>query len=320
MKKIIIVFMILVSILVLTGCGTSSEKNLVKDAQTLAKTVYEATTSQKSEISQKIKQYKLSNDFYYKEFRVYDSFGFNVNLDFSMTPYLENYIMGEDVFVIIALLEFTDSTFEESTMLQKMIIFEYQNQVVGFMSTSISSLDSLNGYNFNCAYLGTENRKINYNFSSCMFLTKDAIVKYYEKNDIIYTFNYNEDTDGNISFSAETGIAWEETTHYDITIQKDSYKVLHKGVVIDLINSCYIEKVEFVAIITGFDKDNRKIFVESDEYPTLESVWYRFAILDSVGIIDIEDLKIGDEIVLYFYRHYSEYKPVNITVDNIYKK
>lgn len=318
MKKILILCTVLVSILMLFGCGKNSDKNLLKDAQTLTKTVYDATTSQKTEVNQKIKQYRLSNDFYYKEFRVYDSFGFTVTLDFTMTPYLDNYIIGEEVFVIIALLEFTDSTFEESTWLQKMIIFEYQNQIFGFMSTSGTMLDYQNGYNYNCAYSGVENRKINYNFASPMFLTKNAIVKYYERNEMIYTFNYNEDFDGNINFSVEAGIAFEDKTYYDIEIKEESYIKLNKDIVIDLVNLCYVEKVEFVAIITGFDKYDKKIYVESSEYPTLESVRYRFAIINSVGFISIQDLKIGDEITIYIYLRYSVYEPIDIIVDNIY--
>ena len=322
MKKIIIVFTALVIVVLLSGCsgcGKNSNKNLINDAQTLTKIVYDSTTNQKSEVNQKISQYKLSNDFYYKGFKIYDSFGFTANLDFSMTPYLDNYVIGEDVSVIIALLEFTDSTYDKNTLLQKMIIFEYQNQIFGFMSTSAQNLDDRNGYDFNCGYSGIQNRKINYNFGSYMILTKNAIVKYYEKGDNIYDFNYNEDFDGNINFSGETSLAFEtQPAHHDISIKENSYIELNKGIVIDLINLCYVEKVELIAIITGFDEYNRTIFVENEEYPTLESVKYRFSIISSDDFISIQDLKIGDEIKIYFYLRYSGYKPINIIVDNVY--
>lgn len=319
MKKTLIVFTIMIMVVLLSSCKNNSNENLINDVQTLTKIVYYSSMNQKTEVNQKINQYKLSNDFYYKEFRIYESFSFNAYLDFTMKSYLDNYIIGEEVFVIIALLEFTNSTYDEFTWLQKMIIFKYQDQIFGFMSTSGSLLDDQNGYDFNCGYSGIQNRKVNYDFGSSMMLTKDAIIKYYEKGDNIYNFNYNEDFDGNISFSAETSIAFEdETIHHDISIKENSYNELNKDIVIDLIKLCYVEKVEFIAVITGFDEANRTIYVESEEYTTLESVKYRFSIISSDNYITIQDLKIGDEIMVYFYLRYSEYKPINIIVDNIY--
>lgn len=302
----------------LYGCSDKENKNVISDTQTLARVVYEATTSGSNDINLNIEKYRLTHDFYYKEFRIYDSFGFTATLDFTLSPYLENQEVGEEVFVIIALLEFTASTFEEDTMLQKMIIFEHEDQICGFMSTSMKRLDSLNGYNFNCAYPGVQDKKINYHFSSCMVLTEEAIVKYYEPTDTLYDFNYSEYLDGNVEFSAEVGPAFEEKTNYDIQIKEDSFVKLNKDIVVDLINSCLVEKVVFVAIITEIDEENGTIYVRSDEYPTLRSVNYRFAIIDSTGFINFMDLKTGDEISLYFYKRHSEYKPVDITVDNIY--
>ena len=285
-----------------------------EDRKLLTQLVYNATIQENEEyeVTNIIKNKKFSNDLYYTSFKVHESFGFTTTFDFVMEPYINDYIIGEEVFVVIALLEFSNEQFYGDAFFQKMIIFSYKDNLVGFMSPYFSSV--LTG-DFNDAST-IENPAVDilYSFQSASFLTKNSVVKYYEKGDTLYSFEFLEYKNGTVELLIDCN-----KRECKSNIINDSFVELNEDVVIKLIELTYIEKINVNVTIIGFDKeDKNKIYVKSNEISSIETVNYRYSILDSNdNILSHDKLNIGDVIEIYYYDRYETYQPKNITVDNI---
>ena len=109
---------------------------------------------------------------------------------------------------------------------------------------------------------------------------------------------------------------------FNCIAKKDSKKDLTKDCAFSLINLSIIEKIKIdVQIVSLKDISSKIIYVSSNDYDSLKTVKFIFALIDKNGKqISDQELKEGDIIEVYFYQRYEEYKPVNIIVENIYLK
>lgn len=314
MKKIILIIITFVIVVFITGCSDKNN-NIYNDRLLLTKVLYNEVvmTSEEYELQEINKSEKLSNSFAYSSLKIINSFSFNAKLDFNMEPYLENYTIGDEINVFIILLQFYKQDYKDISIYQKMIIFSYEDQLIGFLSPiSGSSPNTLNEIRNDDV-----NMVAKYSFGSYFFLTNNEIIKYYEKGEKLYDFIYEEDDKGTISLYVECN---NEKLNCDVN--KDSKELLTEDCVSSLIDLTTIEKVIVEAKIVSLENISSKIIkISSSEYVSLNSVKFKLGIINSSGeFINESELKVGDIIEVYFYKRYGNYEPINIVVDNIYIK
>lgn len=315
MKKIILIVITFIITVFITGCSDKKNNNIYNDRSLLTKVVYNEVVMnyEEYELQEINKSEKLSNSFAYSSFEIINSFSFNAKLDFNMEPYLENYTIGDEINVFIILLQFYKQDYNDISIYQKMIIFAYKDQLIGFLSPiNGSSPNTLNEIRNDDANLVAK-----YSFGSYFFLTNNEIIKYYEKGEKLYDFIYEEDDKGTISLYVECN---NEKLNCDV--KKDSKELLTEDCVSSLIDLTTIEKVIVAAKIVSLENISSKIIkISSSEYVSLNSVKFKLGIINSSGeFINESELKVGDIIEVYFYKRFSNYEPINIVVDNIYVK
>jgi len=190
LSPLLIVLIATLTIVIIINNNGNRVNAYEEDRKLLTQLVYNASiqANEEYEVSKISKNKKFSNDLYYTSFTIHESFGFTTTFDFVMEPYINDYIIGEEVFVVIALLEFSNEQFYGDAFLQKMIVFSYKDSLVGFMSPVTSSV--LMGDFNEVEKLDDSTIDTLYTFQSCTFLTKNAVVKYYEKDDTLYTFEF----------------------------------------------------------------------------------------------------------------------------------
>ncbi|MDE5546777.1 MAG: hypothetical protein K2I88_04875, partial [Anaeroplasmataceae bacterium] len=172
-----------------------------------------------------------------------------------------------------------------------------------------------------------------YNFQSCQFLTEDALVKYYEPEDIIYVFSVDAKDKTNIVLSNKGGTL-SSIDYGSVTMLKDSYKELNSEYTLSLIEESMVKEIETEAIVISLG--DGIIYVTSEKTPTLSSIslfldatiYQNGKEVDASSISDEEDdtfsisVEEGDILQFRYYQRYPEYQPKDIYVSyiNILKK
>lgn len=255
-----------------------------------------------------------TNDFYYSELKVIESHYFITTFEFQLEPYFRIDQIGKEVEIIIAIIELKglDQYSHGNWYTQEIMVIKNQNEIVGFLSGNMMIKGST-------PYLPLEGI---FNFQSFNFLTKDSVVKYYEKGDQIYRFDVNLTNKEDIKLDVEHRVARSDiqAEYYEMSSVVDSYINLSSDILIDLLDEVIIERIVVYAIITEIDKINQVIYVQSESVDSLVSIRLlgNGYIVDDEGVkIDFEDVSISDTIEIYYYNRYDGYVPINIYVEII---
>jgi len=255
-----------------------------------------------------------SNDFYYSELKVIESHYFITTFDFQLNPYFRIDQIGKEVEIIIAIIELKGSGqySHGNWYTQEIMVIKNQNEIVGFLSGNMMIKGST-------PYPPLEGI---FNFQSFNFLTKDAVVKYYEIGDQLYRFDVNLTNKEDITLDVEHRVARSDiqAEYYEMTSVVDSYTNLSSDILIDLLDEVIIEKIVVYATITEIDKINQVIYVQSESVDSLVSIRLlgNGYIVDDEGVeVEFEDLSVSDTIEIYYYNRYIGYVPINIYVETI---
>jgi len=304
----LIIVMIVFAIIIL---GYNKQKrNSYQDIRLLTNVVYNAVVEKEEKFQLKIdnKRQKFSNNFYYESLVVHRSYTLKATLNIVLSPYLDDYIIGDEVDIIVAMIDLYGGNTGKYPMAQNMIIFCYKENIYGFLSPTSGIIDEFN-----------PRKEDQLEFASYIFLTRNEVVKYYEKEEMLYHFHLEELTENRIELSIKKFDVNDFVgKDYDVNVIANSYVELNSGLTLNLINLAFVERVEVEALITGIESEEKKLFVSSIEAPTLQSVIYRFKILGNNNqVYQITDLKVGDRIKVCYYQRYHTYVPIHIIVDNI---
>lgn len=255
-----------------------------------------------------------TNDFYYSELKVIESHYFITTFDFQLDPYFRIDQIGKEVEIIIAIIELkgSDQYSHGNWYTQEIMVIKNQNEIVGFLSGNMMIKGST-------PYLPLEGI---FNFQSFNFLTKDSVVKYYEKGDQLYRFDVNLTNKEDIKLDVEHRVAGSDiqAKYYEMSSVVDSYINLSSDILIDLLDEVIIERIVVYATITEIDKMNQVIYVQSESVYSLVSIRLlgNGYIVDDEGVkVDFEDVSISDTIEIYYYNRYIGYVPINIYVEII---
>jgi hypothetical protein len=255
-----------------------------------------------------------TNDFSYSELKVIESHYFITTFDFQLEPYFRIDQIGKNVEIIIAIIELkgSDQYSHGNWYTQEIMVIKNQNEIVGFLSGSMMIKGST-------PYLPLEGI---FNFQSFNFLTKDAVVKYYEKGDQLYRFDVNLANKEDITIDVEHRVAKSDiqAEYYKMSSVVDSYMNLSNNIFIDLLDEVIIEKIVVYATITEIDKINHIIYVRSQSTNSLVSVRLlsNGYILNIEGVkVEFDDLIVDDIIEIYYFNRYTGYVPIDIYVETI---
>ena len=255
-----------------------------------------------------------TNDFYYSELKVIESHYFVTSFDFQLEPYFRIDQIGKKVEIIIAIIELkgSDQYSHGNWYTQEIMVIKNQNEIVGFLSGNMMIKGST-------PYLPLEGI---FNFQSFNFLTKDAVVKYYEKGDQLYRFDVNLTNKENITIDVEHRVAKLDiqAKYYEMSSTVDSYINLSNDILINLLDEVIIEKIVVYATITEIDKINQVIYVQSQSANTLVSIRLlgNGYIVDDEGVkVEFDDLIVDDIIEIYYFNRYTGYVPIDIYVETI---
>lgn len=259
----------------------------------------------------------FSQNFTYSELQIIESHYFKSILGFSLDPYFSVNTKDTEIEVMVVMLELKGKGNHVNDLwyTQEMIILKYRDDIVGFLSGEMGLVGGT-------PYPPKEGI---FRFQSFNFLTKDQVVKYYEKGDFIYNFDVDLSDVDDIKVAARIDIARTDvpTKHYQGVVRSLSYTTLSSDVTISLINQVIVEKVYIEVIIVDLDLEEHIIYVTSEFMPSIESVH----LLDPSQIYDDEGKNIemsalseGGRLIVYYYQRYQSYVPVNIYVDDIIYK
>ena len=255
-----------------------------------------------------------TNDFYYSDLKVIESHYFVTSFDFQLEPYFRIDQIGKEVEIIIAIIELkgSDQYSHGNWYTQEIMVIKNQNEIVGFLSGNMMIKGST-------PYLPLEGI---FNFQSFNFLTKDAVVKYYEKGDQLYRFDVNLTNKENITIDVEYRVAKLDiqAKYYEMSSTVDSYINLSNDILINLLDEVIIEKIVVYATITEIDKINQVIYVQSQSANTLVSIRLlgNGYIVDDEGVkVEFDDLIVDDIIEIYYFNRYTGYVPIDIYVETI---
>lgn len=309
--------LIFVLIFIFVNRGSDSYTAKANDENTyLAKVVYNNIIKEEEKlVPVDIPKIDSSTDqiLRYSKLRVIESCYFKTTFDFQLEPYFLRDHLNKEVELIVAIIEVFSAEYERWYQ-EDMLIIKNDEEIVGFLSPSSGGL-----YRDKHELLKGE-----FLFGSYIFLTDEAVTKYYDRDDMIYHFTVDLIDKENIEIEIEYGIAFSENKNMTQSIsQKDTFKYLDSDVVVDLINLVKIEKIFLDAVITEIDLNEEIIYISSLEKQSLISVELLGTgkVVDEEGnIVELTNLKIGDKIVVYCYDKYKSYEPVNILVDEIVVK
>lgn len=255
-----------------------------------------------------------TNDFYYSELKVIESHYFITTFDFQLEPYFRIDQIGKEVEIIIAIIELkgTDQYSHGNWYTQEIMVIKNQHEIVGFLSGNMMIKGST-------PYQPLEGI---FNFQSYNFLTKDAVVKYYEKGDQLYRFDLSLANKQDIVINVEHRVAKSDiqAKYYEMSNVVDSYINLSNQILINLLDEVIIEKIVVYATITEIDKINQVIYVQSQSANTLVSIRLlgNGYIADDEGVkVEFDDLIVDDIIEIYYFNRYTGYVPIDIYVETI---
>ena len=310
------IIVLLIPIVIKIGDNRDFEKYSVEEKRNLARAIYNSTmVYEEDKKLQEIKEDNFVNKndkFKYEKIKVVKSFKFDIISNCSFKPFFKTDLTGEKIEIVIAELEF--KMYSTSNLYRSdMIIIVYQDEIMGFLAPYLSCTNCFSNQNYE--------KLTNYYFQSCSFITDNQIVKYYDKNDMIYIIEVDIFDIGNIKFDVTYGLPFEKETKLDtINALDNSYDELNCNYVIELIDQVKVEKNHVSAIIEKIE--NGKIYVYSSHNTTIKTISLFNNCVICINGEEISDynnvsIKLGDEIEFYYYNRYKGYEPVDIYVDYI---
>jgi hypothetical protein len=222
-------------------------------------------------------------------------------------------MVGEEIEVVVSILELYSPIYED-WYTQEILILKYGEEMTGFMSPYMGLVESMNRDN----YLPYEGGFV---FQSSMFMSGNSVTKYYENDDLIYTYTINlADTKDisiltTISYPGDQPNEWK---HHNA--DGENYRSLEVDVSLDLIDQVKVDKVYFEAVVTRIDVETGEILCFSSEEPTLTSIrlFHDGVIYNQDGeLIALTDIEEGDKIETYYFKRYPSYQPTEIMVTSI---
>jgi len=304
-----------IMLLVLSSCSSTSQDHLFHDDQLLlTKLGYNNVVEGEEAIDQvELVNSEFSNEFVFDELRIVKSMYFTTELDYQLDPYFKEDIVGQEIEVVVSILELYSPIYEDWYS-QEMLIFKYKEELTGFMSPSMGLIhdymDELYG-----PYKGE------FVFQSSMFMSGNTVLKYYESEDTLYQVNIDLSDTSSIVIETLVGKANEDVGLWkSYTSTGDNYQPLETDIALDLINRAKISKVYFEAVVTRVDVETGEILCLSHEEPTLTSIrlFYDGVIYNQDGeLISFSDLEEGDRIETYYFKRYPSYQPIDIMVTRI---
>ncbi len=318
MSKLRVIKTMLLGIMIfsLTSCKTSGDALYTNDLRMLTTLVYNTVVADTLNVDEEVPINDFSNEFAFDEIRIVKSYALTSQFDYQIDPYFESDIVGKDVNIVIAILELHSPVWE-AWYTQEIMIIKYNDEMTGFMAPSISRIDDLQDDSYR-PYYGE------FEFQSSMFMTDNAVIKYYEHDDVLYHFEIDLSDTENTTITSRYGVAKDSIdTHTESVSVVDYYKSLSSDITIDLIDKVMIDKTYVDVTITSIDDDNHLIYCSSDDVPSLQSVsfFYDAQIKDSEGNnIMIDTLNEGDTITVYYFDRYDDYQPTDIRVSEIILK
>lgn len=310
--KVVNVVLVGLMLFALGSCEGSSSSLLNQDQMIFTKLVYNSVASEDEGLEEvDIPSEEFSNEFVFEEIRIVNSSYFTTVFDYQLEPYFTQPMVGEEIEVVVSILELYSPIYED-WYTQEILILKYGEEMTGFMAPSIRLVDYDSEY-----YLPYQGQFV---FQSSMFMSGNTVTKYYEKDDLGYT--YQVDLADKESISIHTTISYpgddiEDWEHHGVG---ENYKTLEADVTLDLIEQVKVDKVFFEAVITSIDVESGVLFVQSDSLASLTSIslFYDGEIHDVDGnLIGFEDLKEGDRIESYYFKRYPSYQPVEIMVTSV---
>jgi hypothetical protein len=336
------------------SCTTPKERDF-NDSKLMARKVYDAAKTGVYDNKIEIRNnggYSGSERLYYKELRIKESFAFVTTLDFTLDPYITNYIPGDKIEVVIALLELTFKTFDgvgigeyykynftdTPIYASSMVIFNYKGEVHGYLN-GFKLMFGVNNYNesFDWYYSPSDyNEEIHeryYAFNSNIFLTPEFIASTpIDYRTIGYASSYIEYLDGTINFKVtkvkhfpelleEGSPSWgappKEVEICERKIIKEQIYQLSSDVVLSIITNNFTRYFEFEVEIILFNGKELYVEVRSDIFPALNKVVFRKIPIDKYGYQLTSDsgLVVGAKIRVYTYITHDDYNPTMIIVD-----
>jgi len=310
--KVVNVVLVSLMLFALGSCEGSSSPLLNQDQMIFTKLVYNSVASEDEGLEEvDIPREEFSNEFVFEEIRIINSSYFTTVFDYQLEPYFTQPMVGEEIEVVVSILELYSPIYED-WYTQEILILKYGEEMTGFMAPSIRLVDYDSEY-----YLPYQGQFV---FQSSMFMSGNIVTKYYEEDDLIYTYRVDLADTENITVHTSIAYPGDKVADKEEHSFGENYRALEADVTLDLIDQVKVNKVFFEAVITSIDVESGVLFVQSDSLASLTSIslFYDGEVQDADGnLIGFEDLKENDVIRTYYFERYANYQPEDIIVTKI---
>jgi hypothetical protein len=264
------------------------------------------------------------NHFDFKEMRVYESFGFKTSLGITLNPYLSDYIIDDQIEIVITKLQFTNTTFEHYTWMAGMIILIYKDNIFGALTPYGHMLRNWPGapenidYGYNDGQFDNTVHKSYMTFDSNNFLSKNQIVSHIDK-ELIFSFEFLHYLDDQIELKVSKAKQFSpdiKETQSSISIT-DIYH-LDNDIAISLVNQTIVDYIEFEAVVTKC-VPSEYILVDCEQFPTLKKIAIENSPITTKGK-PLYEIKVGRRVQLYIFLRYPDYQPTEIYIYRVIVK
>jgi hypothetical protein len=324
---IVIISIALVTVVAFTSFGHLSDyEKALRNRDYLTKKVYNEVY--KNDETKKLydipvyTNYKPGDNLKMYSIEVIEAWKFTFQFDFVMEPYFNNSI-GDTFDILLLNCLFLTQAYSDLYLFEiRLMIFEYDNNIVGFTSGSSIFQDFSTGIIHSQQSWRASNWDDYVQIYSGYFISGNEIVHNYFPNDIMeYMFYSDNHIDYTVGITNHDAKENEPQIVVTSTVANNIVELDVTTIdIIKIIDSISVEKIIITGIVKSIDSSSGTIKIESDKYDYLIEVRHFTNFYSTSNLIIANfTIKVGDRVQFDFFKRYPTQEPRVINeVRNLY--